>query len=102
MNSGEEAERVEEDDLFVVCQTTIKKSMLDSVCEAFQKMNKNFHVENTICDATSKRQESTLKIAEESDLVLIIGDEASSNTQKLFSIAKNKSKNVFFVEKTLF
>ena len=99
VNSGEEAERVEKDDLFVVCQTTIKKSMLDSVCEAFQKTNKKFHVENTICDATSKRQESTLKIAEESDLVLIIGDEASSNTQKLFSIAKNKSKNVFFVEK---
>ena len=65
----------------------------------FARNNKNFVVENTICDATYKRQESTSRLAETSDIVLIIGDRSSSNTQKLFSIAKNKSKNVFFVEK---
>ena len=99
VNSGEEASEVTEDDLFVVCQTTIKKELLGAVCTAFEKNNKNFVVENTICDATSKRQESTSRLAETSDIVLIIGDRSSSNTQKLFSIAKNKSKNVFFVEK---
>ena len=99
VNSGEEASEITSDDLFVVCQTTIKKSLLHEVCEAFEKNNKSYHVENTICDATSKRQESTSKVAESSDLILIIGDRSSSNTQKLFSIAKIKSKNVFFIEK---
>ena len=99
VNSGEEALKVSEDDLFVVAQTTIKKEVLDSVCNAFRSMNKKFIVENTICNATSQRQESTSKLAETSDIVLIVGDKSSSNTQKLFSIAKNKSKNVFFVEK---
>ena len=99
VDSYEEALNVEEDDLFVVCQTTIKKEVLDQVSDAFVKNNKKFKVENTICNATTKRQESTSKLAETSDIVLIIGDKSSSNTQKLFSIAKNKSKNVFFVEK---
>ena len=99
VNSSEEASQIQQDDLFVVCQTTIKKSLLDEVCDAFEKNNKNYHVENTICNATSKRQESTSKVAESSDLVLIIGDRSSSNTQKLFSIAKNKTKNVFFIQK---
>ncbi len=99
VDSYEEALNVEEDDLFVVCQTTIKKEVLDQVSDAFVKNNKKFKVENTICNATNKRQESTSKLAETSDIVLIIGDKSSSNTQKLFSIAKNKSKNVFFVEK---
>lgn len=99
VDSYEEALNVEEDDLFVVCQTTIKKEVLDQVSDAFVKNNKKFKVENTICNATTKRQESTSKLAETSDIVLIIGDKSSSNTQKLFSIAKNKSQNVFFVEK---
>ena len=99
VNSGEEAMGIEEDDLFVVCQTTIKRDLLDSVCSAFDEKKKRYIVENTICDATSKRQESTSKLAETCDIILIIGDHLSSNTQKLFSIAKNKSKNVFFVEK---
>ena len=33
VNSGEEASEVTEDDLFVVCQTTIKKELLDAVCK---------------------------------------------------------------------
>ncbi len=99
VNSYEEALGVEEDDLFVVCQTTIIKDVLDEVCRAFKEKGKRFTVENTICNATTMRQESTAELAEKCDMMLVIGDISSSNTQKLFSIAKNASKNVFFVEK---
>ncbi len=99
VNSYEEALGVEEDDLFVVCQTTIIKDVLDEVCRAFKEKGKRFTVENTICSATTMRQESTAELAEKCDMMLVIGDISSSNTQKLFSIAKNASKNVFFVEK---
>ena len=99
VDSYEEALNVEEDDLFVVCQTTIIKDVLDDVSRAFTERGKRFKVENTICNATTLRQESTSELAEECDLVLVIGDRSSSNTQKLFSIAKNGSKNVFLIEK---
>lgn len=99
VNSYEEALEVQDDDLFVVCQTTIIKDVLDDVSRAFTENNKRFKVENTICNATTLRQESTSELAEKCDMVLVIGDRSSSNTQKLFSIAKNVSKNVFLIEK---
>ena len=43
---------------------------------------------NTICDATTIRQKSTLKLARESDLMIVIGGKSSSNTKMLAKISK--------------
>ena len=53
---------------------------------------------NTICMATELRQDETKKIASDVDFMIIIGGKNSSNTQKLFDVAKANCKNIVCVE----
>ena len=53
---------------------------------------------NTICSATSKRQEECAALAADSDLMIVIGGRGSSNTRKLFEIASRYCENTHFVE----
>ena len=99
VNSPEEAEDISDDNLFVVCQTTIKKQLVDSIVEVLERKGKKFTIKNTICNATSERQKNCEKLAEECDAMVIIGGRDSSNTQKLFEIAGKKCSKTFFVEK---
>lgn len=99
VDSAEKAESVEEDNLFIVCQTTIKKELLDSIVEVFSNKEKHFTVKNTICNATAKRQRDCSMLAEQCEAMVIIGGKNSSNTQKLYEISKKICQNTFFVEK---
>ena len=99
VHSAEEARRIKEDNLFVVCQTTIKKQLLDEVQEIFAADGKQMVIHNTICSATTLRQNSCMKLAETCDCFIVIGGRNSSNTQKLAEIAKKRCKKVYFIEK---
>lgn len=99
VNSKEEASLVEKDNLFIVCQTTIKKELLDSIIEVFEEKGKTYVVKNTICNATASRQKNCMELAAKSDAMIVIGGRNSSNTQKLYEIAKKYCSNTFFVEK---
>ena len=48
--------------------------------------------------ATELRQDETKKIASEVDFMIIIGGKNSSNTQKLFDVAKVNCKNTVCIE----
>lgn len=84
---------------FAVAQTTIKKQLFDEVVECFREAKADIEVKNTICNATSLRQKSCSELAEKCDAMLIIGGRESSNTQKLYEIAKKMCKKTFFIEK---
>ncbi len=99
INSEEEAKSLKADNLFVVCQTTIKKNLLDKIISIFEEQNKKYIVKNTICNATAERQDNCRKLAEECDAMIIIGGKNSSNTQKLYEISKKICSNTYFVEK---
>ena len=98
VSSYEEAEGITGDDFFVVTQTTIRQKMLDDVLRALNENGKTVEINNTICNATSKRQDSCRELAEESDMMIVIGGRNSSNTKKLFEISKNSCPNTYFVE----
>lgn len=99
VDSPQKAEAIEADNLFIVCQTTIKKELLDSIVEVFTKKEKQFTVKNTICNATAERQKNCSALAKECDAMVIIGGKNSSNTQKLYEISRKFCQNTFFVEK---
>ncbi len=98
VGSYDEAMQINEDELFIVTQTTIKESMLAEVIKALEEQHKDFIVNNTICSATSKRQDACEKLAKESDAMIVIGGKNSSNTKKLYEIAKKNCSRAFFVE----
>ena len=55
-------------------------------------------VKNTICKATQLRQLETKEIAKKVDCMIIIGGKNSSNTKKLYDIAKETCNNSICVE----
>ncbi len=102
VGSRSEAESVVEDiedgSVFLVCQTTIRKELLDTIVEVFAGKGIRAEIHNTICSATRDRQDSCEKLSKAVDLMIIIGGKNSSNTRKLFEIAKKNCKKTFFVE----
>ncbi len=87
-----------DDEYSVVAQTTIKTNVFHEVVE-FMKLNGlRLQEFNTICGATEERQKSCEEISVCSDMMLIIGSRISSNTLKLFEIAKKNCKKTFLIE----
>jgi len=71
---------------FVVAQTTFDKEVFEEIVEPYREHGAI--VNDTICEATALRQEACRKLAEKVDIMLTIGDSHSSNTKKLYEIAK--------------
>lgn len=87
--------------LLVIVQTTFSLEKFNSfVQEIHQKISQNIEVEvkNTICNATKIRQEETEKISKAVNCMIIIGGKNSSNTKKLYEIAKKNCNNTIIIE----
>ena len=82
----------------IVCQTTIKEELLKEVLEVFDRAGITCDIRNTICNATRERQESCAELASQVDAMIVIGDEHSSNSRKLYEIAKKNNKNSVIIE----
>ena len=70
----------------VVCQTTQRLDALQELVRVLLPRVIELRVANTICDATSKRQEASLQVARQVDLMLVIGGKHSANTTRLSQI----------------
>lgn len=75
--------------LAVISQTTQSIDNLQHIVAALIPYTKELRLINTICNATSVRQDSTFVLAQESDLMIVIGGKNSSNTRMLYQICKN-------------
>ncbi len=82
----------------IVCQTTIKQELLQEILEVFDAAGIRYNIHNTICNATRDRQESCAELASRVDAMIVIGDRHSSNSRKLYEIAKKNNKNSIFIE----
>lgn len=82
----------------VIAQTTYSINKFNEICEELRKNITNIEIKNTICNATKMRQEETKKIAQEVNAMVIIGGKHSSNSNKLYEIAKKYCNKVLFVE----
>lgn len=82
----------------LVAQTTITKEKFESIFDKLKDKCKNIKKFDTICNATSSRQEEAKKIAMISDVMLVVGSKRSSNTQKLFEISKKYCPSTYLIE----
>ena len=83
----------------LVAQTTFYSAKFQDIVDFLGKMHYDWTVENTVCQATDKRQAEAVTIAEQVDAMIVVGGKHSSNTQKLFDICSEHCKNTYFIEK---
>lgn len=67
----------------VVVQTTQTRASLSALAAALAPVARELLVFNTICDATEKRQTAACELAEEVDVVVVVGGRNSANTARL-------------------
>ena len=82
----------------IVSQTTFNYNKFQELVEIIKKKGYDISVLDTICNATEERQTEARKIAAESDLMIVIGDKHSSNTQKLYEISKKECANTYYIQ----
>lgn len=87
--------------LLLISQTTYSMEKFYNIGEIIKNyLEKNIEIviKNTICRATELRQKETDEISKKVDYMIIIGGANSSNTKKLFDIAKKNCKNCICIE----
>ena len=82
----------------VLVQTTQSLSRLREVVNALIPRASELRVFNTICSATSKRQQSAEELAATVDVMVVVGGHNSGNTTRLAEICSAVNGRVFHVE----
>ncbi len=82
----------------IVSQTTFNYNKFKDLVEIISKKSYDTNVINTICSATKERQTEAARIANEVDVMIVIGDKHSSNTQKLFEICHSACSNTYYIQ----
>lgn len=85
-------------EIHVVAQTTLNTEFFKEVIVVLMDKTEKLHVFNTICQATQERQEAVKKLAPKVDALIVIGSKTSSNTKKLFQIAKQRNRHAMQIE----
>ena len=81
----------------VVVQTTFRENKFYDILKILKEKSEKITEENTICSATEERQTEAVKISQNVDKMLVIGDKGSSNTQKLYEICRKHCRNTYYI-----
>ena len=102
LNSAEDIEKLSLPDSSKVCvvaQTTFNYKKFQELVEILKKKRYDIIVLSTICNATEERQSETAQLAAMSEAMIVIGGKQSSNTKKLYDIARDKCENTYYIQK---
>ena len=99
----EDASRVEklisaDEPVAVVAQTTLNRQTFEDVTREIIRVTPSAEIFDTICSATAERQQEAQRIAKESDVFFVVGGKHSSNTKKLYEVAKKVCENTYHIE----
>ena len=78
----------------VVVQTTQMLSNLNEVVSYLNSVAKEVLIYNTICQSTAMRQKEAKELAQESDLMIVVGSKKSANTTHLAEILKDITNTI--------
>jgi 4-hydroxy-3-methylbut-2-enyl diphosphate reductase len=79
-------------------QTTISEKEYKKIGAEIYNYFPNLEIEQTICAATSERQEALKDLLTKVDAVIIVGGKESANTRRLLAIAKESGKPCLLAE----
>ena len=88
----------EQNPIIMVAQTTQKLTEWKKCQNYIRNLYTNAKIFDTICNVTEKRQTEVDSLSGKVDLMLIIGDRKSSNTNKLYLTAKKNLDETYLIE----
>jgi len=85
--------------LFYITQTTLSLSDVQAIVQALEKRYPQIETlpSSSLCYATTNRQMALAQIAEDCDLILVIGDAQSSNSNRLKELALAKHTQAYLI-----
>ncbi len=87
LNNEEELAQIElPEKIGVICQSTFSVAKFNKLAEQIQARVKDAKIRNTTCSPTKKRQTAAEKLAQQVDVMIVVGGFHSSNTKKLMEI----------------
>ena len=84
--------------LTVVAQTTCIRSLWETSSKILKKECTNAKLFDTICNATQRRQSEAAELAGKVDVMVVVGDRKSANTQHLTEICSERCPRVYQIE----
>ncbi len=81
-----------------VSQTTFNQELWKKCQKSLKKLYTNAIIFDTICNATSKRQQEADELANRCDVMVVVGGRHSSNTRKLVQVCSERCERTVFVE----
>ncbi|HBF35087.1 TPA: 4-hydroxy-3-methylbut-2-enyl diphosphate reductase, partial [Candidatus Sumerlaeota bacterium] len=84
--------------VYVVSQTTQSESHFENLLACVQKRWPDCQKDCTICNSTEKRQAETIRIANMSDAMVVVGGKNSANTVRLAELAAETGTPTFHIE----
>jgi 4-hydroxy-3-methylbut-2-enyl diphosphate reductase len=82
----------------VVVQTTQSQGRLAELVSYLAPRVRELLVHNTICNATEQRQAAAIAMAEETDVVVVVGGRNSANTRRLAELCAAVQPGTYHVE----
>ena len=82
----------------VVAQTTCIRSLWETSSKILKKECTNAKLFDTICNATQRRQSEAAELAARVDVMVVVGDRKSANTQHLTEICSERCPRVYQIE----
>lgn len=86
------------DKICVVAQTTVDIKHFKCLTAELLRHMPGARIFDTVCLATNQRQSAAEKLAKVADMMVVVGDEKSSNTKRLYELCKNYCNNTCAVQ----
>ena len=96
--NSEKAPNNENITITMAAQTTQQLSEWKKCLKIIKKVYTTALIFDTICNVTEERQTEAARLAENSDVMVVIGSRGSSNTMKLYEICKSACPDTFLLE----
>lgn len=89
----------QEENLFYITQTTLSLDDVKEITEALTKKYPKIETlpSSSVCYATTNRQMALREITDETDLVLVVGDPKSSNSNRLVEVAAMRGVRSYLI-----
>ena len=82
----------------IVAQTTCIRALWESCVKFLKKECTNLKIDDTICNATQKRQTEAAELSAKVDAMVVVGDRRSANTRHLTEICRENCGKVLQIE----